>query len=262
LPVEAKLLGREPAPLAAKLDAARRKLFVARSNRVRPGRDEKVLTAWNSLAIDALARAGKALDEPRYTAAANSAADFLCRHLSRGDGRLLHYWRNGLAKGDAYLDDYAALGNALLTLHETAGSLMRLDQAAALADTIVAQFADQQRGGFFYTAAQHEPLIVRKKDWLDNPAPSGNGLAATLLLRLQAFDTGVRQTFLSAQETGGNRADRNVRPSGDYAAASPRVLRNAAYRTAAEGTIRACMGWVQQMPTGAFQLLLARDVYK
>ena len=109
LEIEAKMLGREPTELAAELADARQRLLAARAKRVRPGRDEKVLVSWNSLAIDALARAGAALDEPRYTAAANAAADFLLTHLRRDDGRLLHYWRDGQAKYDAYLDDYAGL---------------------------------------------------------------------------------------------------------------------------------------------------------
>jgi uncharacterized protein len=225
LPVEAKLLGCEPAALAAKLDSARRQLLAARGQRVRPGRDEKVLTGWNGLAIDALARGGKLLGEPRYLAATRAATDFLLSRLRRDDGRLMHYWRNGQAKGDAFLDDYAALGNALLTLHEVGDSPARLDQAAVLTETITTEFADRQRGGFFYTAIDQEPLIVRTKDWIDNPVPSGNGLAAMLLLRLQT--------------ARGEASD---------------------YRAAAEGAIRACMGWVQQMPAAGFQLLLAREL--
>jgi uncharacterized protein YyaL (SSP411 family) len=221
LDIDAKLLGCEPAELAAKLDEARRQLLEARAKRIRPGRDEKILVGWNSLAIDALAQAGAALDEPRYTAAANSAADFLWNHLRRDDGRLLHYWRDGQAKYDAYLDDYAGLGNALLTLHETGGSPKRLDQAITVADTIIRQFADQEHGGFFYTAADHEPLIVRKSGCFDNPTPSGNGLAVMLLLRLQAIATGHD------------------------------------YRMAADAAIRACDAWMRQAPTGVFQLLLA-----
>jgi hypothetical protein len=224
LELEAKLLGCEPAVLAVKLDAARQELRAARAKRVRPGRDEKVLVGWNSLAIDALARAGRALDEPRYTAAANAAADFLWNHLRRSDGRLLHYWRAGVAKCDAYLDDYAGLGNAVLTLYETGGPPARLDQAVAIADQIMTRFADREHGGFFYTAADHEPLIVRKTDCLDNPTPSGNGLAATLLLRLQAISAGDD------------------------------------YRVAAEATFRACFARMRQVPTSTFQLLLAMDV--
>ena len=224
LEVEAKLLGCEPTLLAAKLDVARQELLAARTKRVRPGRDEKALVGWNSLAIDALARAGAALDEPRYTAAANSAADFLWNRLRCDDGRLLHYWRSGQAKCDAYLDDYAGLGNALLTLYQSGGPSARLDQAVAVADKIMTQFADQERGGFFYTAVDHEPLIVRKIDCLDNPTPSGNGLAAMLLLRLEAI-------------SGGD-----------------------GYRVAAEATLRACFARMRQVSTGAFQLLLAMDL--
>jgi uncharacterized protein len=222
--IEAKLLGCEPAMLAADLDAARQQLRAARAKRVRPGRDEKVLVGWNSLAIDALARAGAALDEPRYTAAANSAADFVWNHVRQSDGRLLHYWRKGRAKYDAYLDDYAGLANALLTLYENGGPPTRLDQAIALADTIISQFADRGHGGFFFTPADHEPLIVRKKDFFDNPTPSGNGLAAMLFWRLHA------------------------------------ILDNDDYRVAAENTIRACAAWMRQMPTGVFQLFLAMDL--
>ncbi len=221
LEVEAKMLGREPAALEAELAAARQKLLAVRQRRVRPGRDEKVLVSWNSLAIDALARAGAALKEPRYTAAAGAAADFLLRHLRRTDGRLLHYWRAGRAKHDAYLDDYAGLGNALCTLHETGGPQSRLDEAVGMADAILARFADPERGGFFYTAADHEPLIVRKKDVFDNPIPSGNGLAAMLFLRLASAAA---------------RDD---------------------YRTAGEATLHACLPWMRQAPTGTFQLLLA-----
>jgi hypothetical protein len=225
LEVDAKLLGCDPIQLAATLEAARRQLLAARAKRVRPGRDEKVLVGWNALAIDALALAGAALGEPRYTAAANAAADFLWNQLRRDNGRLLHYWRNGQAKYDAYLDDYAALGNALLTLHETGGSSARLDRAIAVADTILAQFADPKLGGFFYTAADHEPLVVRRKDFFDNPTPSGNGLAVMLLLRLQAIS---------------GRDD---------------------YGVAAEGEIRAFVPWMRQVPSGVFQLLLAVDFW-
>jgi uncharacterized protein len=224
LEMEAKMLGRASDQLAAEMDAARQKLLAVRARRVRPGRDEKVLVSWNSLAIEALTRAGALLDEPRYTAAAAAAADFLLAHLHGGDGRLLHCWRAGRAKCDAYLDDYAALGNALLTLYETGHAPTRLDQAVRLADEILARFADREQGGFFYTAEDHEPLIVRKKDVLDSAVPSGNALAAMLFMRLQAI---------------GHRDD---------------------YRAAAEGTFRACSAWMRQVPIGTFQLLLAMDM--
>ncbi len=222
LETEAKMLNRDPVALATELAEARQRLLAVRSQRIRPGRDEKVLVSWNSLAIDALARAGAALAEPRYSAAANNAADFLLAEL-RSDGRLLHDWRAGRAQHNAYLDDYAGLANALLTLHETGGPTARLDQAVALADDILARFADKPHGGFFYTAVDHEPLIVRRKDAIDSPVPSGNGLTTTLLLRLLPF-----------------------RPKEEY-------------RSAAEATFRALAPWMRQAPSGTCQLFLAMN---
>jgi len=175
------------------------------------------------LAIDALARAGAAFHEPRYTAAAGAAAEFLLTHLRRDAGRLLHYWRDGRAKHDAYLDDDAGLACALVSLYEAGGLSAWLDQAIGLADEILARFADREHGGFFFTAADHEPLLVRKKDAIDSPVPSGNGLAAMLFLRLHA------------------------------------ICRRDDYRAAAHATLRACLPWMRQAPTGTFQLLLAAD---
>mgnify|MGYP000872875805 FL=1 len=186
LEVEAKILGRDPAELGRQLAIARRQLLAARARRVRPGRDDKVLVNWNSLAIDAFAQAGAAMSDERYAQAAGMAADFVFDHLRR-DGRLLHCWRAGRAAYNAYLDDHAGLANALLTLYEKSGQPNRLGQAVLLADTILEQFSDGERGGFFYTSADHEPLIVRKKDLFDNPVPSGNALTVLLLLRLHAI---------------------------------------------------------------------------
>ncbi|HKD35689.1 MAG TPA: thioredoxin domain-containing protein, partial [Pirellulales bacterium] len=115
----------------------RAKLLAARGNRIRPGRDDKVLVSWNGLAIDALAQAAGALDEPRYLAAAKSAADFILTRMSRPDGRLLHTWR-GEAKLDAYLDDYAALCNGLVSLYEAGFDEHYIDEAVRLAKIMLA----------------------------------------------------------------------------------------------------------------------------
>jgi uncharacterized protein YyaL (SSP411 family) len=199
-------------------------LLAARARRVRPSRDDKVLVSWNSLLIDALARAGTALNEPRYAIAAAAAADFLLGRLRDKNGRLLHSWRNGRAAHAACLDDYASLANALVTLYEQQPDARWLDEAIRLADAILAHFADPQKGGFFYTADDSEPLIVRKKDLVDNSAPSGNGLAVMVLLRL---------------------SDKCGRSE---------------YREAAENTLRACMGVLQQAPTATGELLLALEL--
>jgi uncharacterized protein YyaL (SSP411 family) len=213
-------------PFFPELADARTKLLAARSTRVRPGRDDKVLTSWNGLMIEALARGGAALDEPRYIVAAATAAAFLLDELRDKKGRLLHCWRQGRAKGNAFLDDHASLGNALVTLYESFPSRNWLDTATALTDEILARFADDGQGGFFYTAADHEPLIVRRKDFIDSAVPSGNGLAAMLLLRLG------------------------------------RLLHRRDYLTAAESTLCTYLDPMQQMPFATAQLLLALEAYR
>ena len=182
--LEAKILGRDPAGLKNELAEARKKLFAAREKRAHPARDEKIMVAWNGLMIDALAQAGAALGEKRFTEAAAEAASFLLTRLRAEPGRLMHCARNGQVKYNAYLDDYAALGNALVTLHETNADGPWLQSAVELAEELLRSFADPEQGGFFYTPADHEPLIARKKDFIDSSVPSGNGLAAMLLLRL------------------------------------------------------------------------------
>ena len=149
--------------------------------------------------IDAMARAGAALAEPRYHAAAAAAADFLLTQLRDDQGRLQHCWRAGQGRHGAFLDDHASLCNALVTLYETQSDPRRLDEATRLADAMLARFADTS-GGFFYTAADHEPLIHRKKDLWDSPVPSSTGLAAAAFLRL-ARHTGRDDYRRAAEET-------------------------------------------------------------
>ncbi len=175
--------GTVPFGSTTELDADCRRLLAVRGARVRPARDDKILVAWNGLMIDALARAAAVLDEPRYGDAAAKAADFLLAALRDSSGGLRRSWRSGRPGGPAFLDDYASLANALTTLHQQQREQRWLDEAVGLADAILARFADA-RGGFFYTPNDHEPLIVRKKDLVDNSTPSGNGLAVAVLLRL------------------------------------------------------------------------------
>jgi uncharacterized protein len=180
----ATLLKQMPEKLAQELKRSKADLLAARQMRVRPSRDDKVIVAWNGLMIDAMARAGAGLGEPRYVAAADAAASFILQHVCREDGRLLHTWRGGTAKLDAYLDDYAALANALVTLYEATLNEQRIDEAVRLMDVVLTEFADPRGGGFFYTASDHEQLLTRTKELTDSSTPSGNALAATALLRL------------------------------------------------------------------------------
>jgi uncharacterized protein YyaL (SSP411 family) len=222
--VSAKILGRDAAELEADLDAGRAALLAARARRVRPARDGKILTNWNALTIEAMARAGTALGEPRYLAAAAAAADFLLAHLRDGNGRLLHYWRLGQARQDAFLDDHAGLANALATLYEAKPLSRWLDEAVRLADGILERFADPAGGGFFYTPRDAEPLVARKKDFWDTPLPSGSGLAVTALVRLA------------------------------------RLAERDDYRRAAEEALRSCVGRMEAAPAACGQLLLALDM--
>lgn len=192
----ASLRGWDVSELERELAQSRAELLKVRDQRVRPGKDDKILVSWNALMIDALARSGAALDEPRYLAAAGNAADFLLAKLRRPDGRLLHSWRHGHAKLDAYLDDYAYLVNALVSLYEATFEERWIDRAVELADGMLAHFADKQGSGFFFTADDHEQLIARNKDLHDSSVPSGNAMAATGLVRLGKL-TG-RQDYLEA----------------------------------------------------------------
>jgi uncharacterized protein YyaL (SSP411 family) len=134
--------------------------------------------------IDALARAAGALDEPRYLQVAIKAAEFVLREMRQADGTLLHSWRNGRAKHDAYLDDYASFANALVSLYEATFDEHYIDAALQLIEIVLTRFVDTSGGGFFYTADNHEALIARHKDIQDSSVPSGNALAAMVLVRL------------------------------------------------------------------------------
>jgi uncharacterized protein YyaL (SSP411 family) len=167
-----------------RLDEIKATLLAAREQRVRPGLDDKRLTAWNALMISALADAGAVLAEERYRDAAVAAADFVLRDLRDADGRLLRTYNQGRAHLNAYLEDHAFLQEALLTLYEATFDPRWFAEARTLADTLLDRFADAERGGFFSTAADHEPLIARRKELEDNPIPAGSSAAAFGLLRL------------------------------------------------------------------------------
>jgi uncharacterized protein YyaL (SSP411 family) len=160
-------------------------LLAAREQRVRPGLDDKRLTAWNALMISALADAGAVLERDDYLAAATAAAEFILRDLRR-DGRLLRTYNRGEGKIDAYLEDHAFLLEALLTLYEATFDARWFAEARALADTIIERFGDAERGGFFAVAEDHA-LIARRKELEDTPIPSGASAAAFGLLRLAAL---------------------------------------------------------------------------
>ena len=165
------------------LASAKHKLFADRSTRERPGLDDKVLTAWNALAIRGMAKAGVALDEPRWIAAAAKAVDFIRENLWR-EGILFTTWKDGVARHRGYLDDYANLLDALLALLAAGWRDVDAHFATALADALIGDFHDDANGGFFFTAHRAERLIHRPKPTMDDAEPPGNGVAAKCLARL------------------------------------------------------------------------------
>jgi uncharacterized protein YyaL (SSP411 family) len=165
------------------LSRGKQSLFAIRDRRVKPGRDEKVLTAWNGLMLVSFAEASIILKRDDYREAAIKNAQFVVDKLTK-DGLLLRTWKDGAAKLNAYLEDYACFLDGLVTLYEITGNLDWLNRAIALSETMIDEFWDDQEGGFFYTGKSHETLIVRFKDFLDNATPSGNSVAAEVFLRL------------------------------------------------------------------------------
>ena len=179
-----QVLGIPVDQLEAILQRSREKLFAVRSQRVWPGRDDKVLVGWNGLMIAALSQAAEVLDEPRYRDAARAAAEFILTQMRQPNGGLFHSYKDGRARFNAYLDDYACLIDGLTELYQATFEARWLEAAIELADAMLERFRDAEGGGFYYTTHDHEALIARPKDLQDNATPSGNSMAAHALLRL------------------------------------------------------------------------------
>jgi uncharacterized protein len=169
--------------IAGRVEQARARLFEAREHRVHPLTDDKVLTAWNAMMLRSLAEAAAVLDRPDYAAAAVKNAGFLLSELQR-EGRVLRTWKEGRAKIDGYLEDYALLTDALLAVWELTFETRYLDAAIETAGAMVARFWDDGEGAFYDTAVDGEALIVRPRDVLDNATPAGNSTATLVLLTL------------------------------------------------------------------------------
>jgi uncharacterized protein YyaL (SSP411 family) len=188
------------------VDRGRRVLFDARERRVKPGRDEKILTAWNGLMLRAFAEAAVSLERDDYRQVAIRNAEFVLSRLGTEDGgrrtnpdsssvlrpssspsRLLRTYKGGQAKLNGYLEDYADYAAGLLALYEATFDPRWFEAAQGLADTILDRFADREGGGFFDTSVDHEALLTRPKDLYDNATPSGNSVAVDVLLRLAEY---------------------------------------------------------------------------
>jgi len=193
----ARLMRLSVEELNAVIARGKKILFEARKTRIKPFRDEKMLTAWNGLMLRSYAEAARVLNRNDYLEVAVNNANFLLRELKRGP-RLLRTHKDGESKLNAYLEDYAYLADGLLALYEATFDLRWFEEARALVETMIEQFADDAEGGFFFTSADHEKLIARTKDWYDNATPGGNSVAAHLLLRM---------ALLTGEETYRQRAE-------------------------------------------------------
>jgi hypothetical protein len=220
----AALRGWDGDSLTTQLRESRATLLAARNRRVRPGKDDKVLVSWNALMIDTMSRAGAILEDDRFLNAARRAVEFILREMVDDQNRLWHTWRGGRAHLMAYLDDYAYLANALITLYESSFDEKWIDAAMRLIQTMRQHYADPNAAGLYYTADDHELLIARQKDFTDSPLPSSNGMAATALSRLGRL-CGRTDFLYQAREIVG------------------------------EGS-----GIIQRSPTAAGQLLIAHDL--
>ena len=198
-------LEKPEAECGALLASARAKLFAARERRIRPGRDEKILTSWNALMIAGMARAARVFGRPEWLASARAALEFIRATLWREQegaarARLLATCKDGHAHLNAYLDDYAFLLAALIELMQTEFRSQDLEFAGELADALLEQFYDPELGGFFFTSHDHEQLIHRPKPGYDSATPSGNGVAALALQRLGHI-TGESRYLDAAERT-------------------------------------------------------------
>ncbi|MEZ4651703.1 MAG: thioredoxin domain-containing protein [Candidatus Eisenbacteria bacterium] len=214
--------GMTPDDVEGRLDQCRRQLLATRLERVRPARDEKILTAWNGLMIRALARAARVLGEPRFAAAAERAAEFVLENVVV-EGRLHRVAMDGVVTVPGYLEDHVNLASGLVDLYEATFDQKWLSEAARVMEMAVPLFADDA-GGFFLTAEDHTDLIVRMKMSQDGSVPSGNSMAAETLQRLG------------------------------------RLLGRADLEERGEGTLRAFAAYLEKMPEGLHQMLLALDV--
>jgi hypothetical protein len=182
----ARMFDESEERIEADIAEVRAKLFAARARRIKPGRDDKVLVAWNAMMISAFAAGYRAMHEPAYVEAALAATRFIMTMM--WDGRALRRsYKDGIARFNAYLEDYALMAGAMLDLYEATLDRAHIETARKLADAIIERFADSTGGGFFFTSSDHEKLIVRSKAAFDGSTPSGNSAAVSALLRLAEY---------------------------------------------------------------------------
>jgi uncharacterized protein len=222
--VVAAEFGLAPEKLWERIKGIRFKLFTAREERVRPGRDEKILAAWNGLMLRSFAFAARVLGREDYRETARRNAYLLLERL-RSKGRLLRSYKGGRARFNGYLEDYAMVADGLLALYEATFETRWLAEAESLCDALLELFWDEDHRTFYDTPADHEELVTRPRDVYDSAAPSGNSVATDVLLRLAL------------------------------------LLDREDYRARAEVVIEELSGGMEKLPGGFGRLLAALDFY-
>lgn len=226
LKTRAEELKTTPEALGKQLQAMREKLLVERNKRIRPHLDDKVVTSWNGLMIDALAYAGMKLNNKEYIAAAKNAADFILKEMRTSDGRLRRTWRKGSSNLPGYVEDYAFFIEGLLTLHTATKDDTYLNAAKSLADIMITDFEDKQKGGFYYASKNHDELFSRvKSTGGGGNIPDANGIAALSLIHLYE------------------------------------ITKHKPYLEAAEGTLRSHSGQITEQPSMSDDLLITLNEY-
>ena len=183
----ARWLDLTTAEVEASVARSRQTLLEHRATRIPPATDTKIIAAWNGMAIDALAKAGAVLEEPRFIDAASRAARFILNHMRNQDGALLRIHSAGRASVDAFVEDYAALADGMISLYESTGDESWYSEARLMIDAMIERFWDHEGGGFFTVAREGEQLIAQRKPTQDGATPSGNALAARALARMYAL---------------------------------------------------------------------------
>lgn len=204
-----------PEHVRAVIEESKEILYQARAKRPPPLRDEKILTAWNGLMISAYAQAALVLGDAHYANRAAQAADFVVTKMRNKEGRLLRSYKDGHARHNGYLDDYAFLIAGLLDLYEATSNPHWLKEAIALDKVLEDHYEDKQAGGFFMTSNDHEELLAREKPSYDRAEPSGNSVQALNLLRLYEFTTEDHYQV---------RAGRTLQAFGDILKRAPAAL--------------------------------------
>jgi len=185
----AEATGQPVETVRSTLDRAKSTLLEARSRRVRPGTDDKIVVSWNGLMIEAFADAGAALERPDLIEAATRAATLLLEHGRDLNGSLCRTWKAGQRRGEGTLEDYAFLANGLLSIYRATGNRSWLDEARSLVTTILVRFRHDSGTGFFDTSDRHEEMIVRPRELQDGAIPCGNSVAADLLLTFSTIES-------------------------------------------------------------------------